>query len=249
MLRAYGDGNLFGEPYGEGPVRVVWLHGWGRRGQDFAAAASELAESGVASVALDLPGFGSSPLPGAAGGARLYAQLLAPALSQLAEQPLVLVGHSFGGRIAVVLGADHPELVRALVLTGSPLLRRQGASRSPWRYRSVRWLHAHGVVSERQMEAARQRYGSADYRNASGLLRDVLVASVNESYEDELARLRVPVTMVWGEGDVDVPVDVATRVGAMLKDPPTLRVLKGIGHLVPVEAPADLVASVREALA
>ena len=62
VLRAYGDGTLFGEPYGEGPVRVVFLHGWARRGADFAACATELAGRGVASVTLDLPGFGSSPV-------------------------------------------------------------------------------------------------------------------------------------------------------------------------------------------
>ena len=112
MLRAYGDGNLFGEPYGVGPVRVVWLHGWARRAHDFAAAATRLTEDGASSVALDLPGFGSSPAPAVAGGARHYATLVAPALADLADGPVVLVGHSFGGLVATVIAADHPELVR-----------------------------------------------------------------------------------------------------------------------------------------
>ena len=249
MLRAYGDGNLFGEPYGEGPVRVVWLHGWARTGRDFAEAADELARAGVASVALDLPGFGSSPLPTVGGGARLYAALLAPALASMSDGPLVLVGHSFGGRVATVLAADHPELVRVLILTGSPLLRRTSVVSPPWRFRLTRWLHAKGVVGEGPMEAARQRYGSSDYRNASGRLREVLVASVNESYEEELQRVRVPVVMVWGELDDDVPVDVARRAAVLLATPPTFRVLNGVGHLVPTLDPSALVASVREALA
>jgi len=249
VLRAYGDGNLFGEPYGVGPVQVVWLHGWARTGRDFADAADELARDGVASVALDLPGFGSSPLPTVAGGARLYAQLLAPALATMSERPLVLVGHSFGGTVATVLAADHPELVRALILVGSPLLRRTSVVSPPWRFRLTRWLHAKGVVGEGTMEAARQRYGSTDYKNASGRLREVLVASVNESYEEELQRVRVPVVMVWGELDDDVPVDVARRAGALLPTPPTLHVLSGVGHLVPTLDPRALVASAREALA
>ncbi len=131
MLRAYGDGTLFGEPYGEGPVRVIWLHGWGRRAQDFAAAANDVALKGIASVALDLPGFGSSPPPAAAGGARAYAEMVLPTLREIGDGPFVVVGHSFGGTVACVLAANHPELVRALVLTGAPLLRVPSTKSSP----------------------------------------------------------------------------------------------------------------------
>lgn len=248
MLRAYGDGNLFGEPYGEGPVRVVFLHGWARRGQDFAACAGELAGRGVASVALDLPGFGSSPLPTVAGGARHYAELLAPALRRMNDEPMVLVGHSFGGRIAVVLAATHPELVAALVLTGAPLIRTSPTAKPPWPYRAIRFLRTKGLVSEEKMESARQRYGSTDYRNAKGLLRDVLVANVNESYEEELVLVRAPVALVWGELDREVPASVASRAGALLHTPHSFRSVNGVGHLLPTEAPHELVTSTLEVL-
>ncbi len=247
VLRAYGEGKFFGEPYGEGPVRVIWLHGWARRGQDFAAAASELAQHGVASVALDLPGFGASPPPATAGGALDYAELVVPALVEIGDGPFVLVGHSFGGRVACVLAARHPELVRSLVLTGVPLLRRASSKRSPWAFRMLRWLHARGAVKDERMEAARHKYGSSDYRSATGLMRDVLVISVNESYEEELKSLDVPVTLLWGDEDREVPPDVATRASTLLRTTHTLQSLQGIGHLLPVEAPHEL-ASVVEAL-
>ncbi len=240
VLRAYGDGTIFGEPYGRGEVRVIWLHGWARRGKDFSAAATELARRGVASVALDLPGFGASPVPAEAGGARHYAELVLPALEEIGAGPFVLVGHSFGGTVACVVAARHPELVRALVLTGAPLLRRPSTRRSPASYRTLRWLHARGLVSAARMEAARQRYGSRDYRNAEGVMRDVLVASVNESYEDELGRLEVPVTLLWGEDDREVPLDVATRASALLGVTHTLQSSHGVGHLLPSEAPEEL---------
>lgn len=240
MLRAYGDGNIFGEPFGQGPVQVIWLHGWARRGQDFGAAATDLARRGVASVALDLPGFGSSPPPSTAGGARYYAELVLPALREMGDGPFVLVGHSFGGTVACVLAADHREIVRSLLVTGAPLLRRPSSTPSPLAYRLLRWLHARGVASDRRMEAARQRYGSSDYRRATGVMRDVLVMSVNESYEDELIRLDVPVTLLWGEEDREVPPDIARRVSALLTTPHTLQSLQGVGHLLPSEAPDEL---------
>ena len=246
MLRSYVDSTLFGESYGQGPVRVVLLHGWARRAEDFHATANLLADRGVASVALDLPGFGASPLPARAGGARHYAQLLAPAVSEIADGPVVLVGHSFGGRVALVMAAEHPELVTSLVLVGVPLMRG-AAPRPPAAYRWWRWLRARGLISEARLEAARQRYGSNDYRRASGVLRDVFVASVNESYEDELARVHVPVALVWGTRDSEVPLEVAERARSLVPGS-TLCVIEDVGHLVPIEAPDELAEVVESAL-
>jgi pimeloyl-ACP methyl ester carboxylesterase len=175
--------------------------------------------------------------------------LILPAVRQLADEPLVLVGHSFGGTVAAVVASQHPELVASLVLTGAPLLRNPSGSPSPRAYRTIRWLHAQGLLSDERMERARQRYGSSDYRRAHGLLRDILVASVNESYESELSELDVPVTLLWGENDRDVPLDVATRAGTMLRGSHSLLVLPGVGHLVPLEAPEELTNAVVKALA
>ncbi len=250
MLRAFGQGTIFGEAYGDGPTRVLWLHGWQRSGADFASVAAAAAREGIASVALDLPGFGASPLPPEAGGAALYARLLAPVLAEVGDAPLVLVGHSFGGRVATVLAATNPEGVRAVVLTGVPLLRVTPTRSSPAAYRLVRALHRRGVVSEARMEAARQKYGSRDYRNCTGLLREVLVTSVNETYEGELARVTAPVTLLWGREDREVPVAVAEAARALLVRSPRvdLEVVAGAGHLLPVERPDAVVRAVRDAL-
>lgn len=247
VLTALGDGTLFGESFGEGPVRVIWLHGWARRGQDFAAAARELAQRGIASLAIDLPGFGASLAPAHAGGARYYADLVAPAIPE-GDDALVLVGHSLGGRVAAVLAAARPERYREVILVGAPLLRGS-PGRPPRRYRIVRALARRHLLSPARLEAARQRYGSADYRNANGVIRDVLVTMVSESYENELARLSMPVHLLWGANDTDVPVDVARRALGMITAPSRLTVLDGVGHLVPTESPDALVRAVLEALA
>jgi pimeloyl-ACP methyl ester carboxylesterase len=174
--------------------------------------------------------------------------LILPTLREIAKEPVVLVGHSRGGCIAVVAASRHPELTHALVVTGAPLVRPTSSAQSPLAYRTLRSLARHHLVSARRLEAARHKYGSTDYRNAEGVMRDVLVASVNESYEDELTSLALPVTFVWGGDDHEVPVDVARRAAELTPGPTSLTVLDGVGHLVPLEAPGALEDAAEKAL-
>jgi pimeloyl-ACP methyl ester carboxylesterase len=239
-LRALSDGALFAESYGESPPRVLALHGWGRRGNDFAASLT-----GFDALALDLPGFGATPAPTEPMGARGYADLIAPVLDTFDAPPVVL-GHSFGGRIAVCLAASRPEAVGPLVVTGTPLLRTAPPKRPSLGYRSLRALNRIRLVSDQRMEEIRRSRGSADYRAASGVMRDILVKVVNESYEDELGRLGSHVLLLWGADDHEVPVVVAERSLRLIREAggsAELEVLPDVGHFVPTQAP-DAIARV-----
>ena len=235
MLQAFANGRLFGAAFGSGRPSVLALHGWGRSSADFAATLE-----GLSAIALDLPGFGATPAPPEAWGAAGYAAAVAPVLDEMAT-PAVVVGHSFGGRVALHLAALHPDRVAGLVLTGVPLVRRPGApSRRPaLAFRVGRALHRRGLVSEERMEALRRRYGSADYRAATGVMRAVHVRVVNETYDDVLPLVACPVELVWGDDDTDVPVAVAEAARPRFPSA-TLDVVPGAGHHTPLTAPAAL---------
>ncbi|MDQ3573540.1 MAG: alpha/beta hydrolase [Actinomycetota bacterium] len=235
MLRSFADGQLFGAAHGVTPASVLALPGWARTHRDFDATLE-----GLDAIAVDLPGFGASPEPPEAWGGAGYAEAVAPVLDEMAR-PAVVVGHSFGGRVAVHLALLRPERVAALVLTGVPLLRRPGSSpaKAALAYRAARALHRRGLVGERAMGALRERYGSADYRAAKGIMRQVLVRVVNETYEEQLAAVACPVELVWGEDDAEVPVTVAEAASRLLADA-SLTVVPGAGHMVPQRAPAEL---------
>lgn len=234
MLRTFGEPPLFVEASGQWPPAVVALHGWGRDRSDFARALD-----GFDAVSVDLPGFGMTPPPDEAWGTEQYADRVVALLEEVGR-PVVVVGHSFGGRVAVRLAARRPELVRALVVTGAPIARLDGPRRRPaLRYRFVRWAHRAGLVPDAVMERARQRFGSADYAAAQGVMRSVLVRVLGEDYADDLARIDVPVTLVWGQHDADVPVAVAEAARDVLADG-RLVVVPDAGHGLPWQRPEPL---------
>jgi pimeloyl-ACP methyl ester carboxylesterase len=247
VLRAFLDGRVYGNQRGEDPPLVIALHGWQRTNSDFDAVLSSKNPAVddpfhgevIASIALDLPGFGVSPPPPSVWGSADYARALLPMLEDL-PVAVVLLGHSFGGRVALHIAAMAPGSVRGLVLTGVPLGTRspQSRPRADPRYRLIRRLAALGVVPDSQLERARQRYGSRDYREAVGIMRQVLVATVQESYEDLYSQIEVPVELVWGERDTAAPVSVARAVVGDFPDA-RLTIVDG-GHLLPTESPDSL---------
>lgn len=212
------------------------LHGWGRSCNDFAQTLAMLTEP---ALAVDLPGFGRSAPPPSPWTPRDYAAFLDEELLAALRAPVVLVGHSFGGRVAVHLAAAHPDAVRALVLTGAPLSRdHNGTARPAKAYRAVRALARAGLVGERRLEAARRRYGSADYRNAEGVMREVLVASLAASDDEAVANVTCPVALVWGARDTAAPLAVAERAQAAFSRA-RLEVLDD-DHFVPLHHPEAL---------
>ncbi len=241
-LRAVAGGALLARFFGDQPPEILALHGWGRDGSDFGEVLK-----GTAAVAPDLPGFGHSPPPEGVWGADDYARCLEPVLAEV-TLPAVVIGHSFGGRVAVCLAARRPDLVRGLILTGAPLVRTAPPASPHLVYRLVRWGHRRGMVADSLLERLRDKFGSRDYRAAQGVMRQVLVKVVNESYEQQLAQLSIPVELIWGADDQQVPVERARVAFEQLNATGCrvdLQVLSEEGHNLPLSRPEVL----REAIA
>ncbi|TBN56088.1 alpha/beta hydrolase [Glaciihabitans arcticus] len=236
MLTALADGALLAEKTGATPPTVVALHGWMRTGADFAAIVS-----GLDAVSIHLPGMGVTPEPPEAWGTERYAEAVADAIEGFG--PVILVGHSFGGRVAVRLAASRPNLVRGVVLTGVPLVRLTAAKKPALGFRIVRSLAKAKLVPQSVLEKQRRKHGSADYLAARGVMRDILVRTVGENYDDDLRRLSTPVRMVWGENDTAAPADAGRAAAAMVRGA-RFRVVPGAGHLLD----GELRTAVREEL-
>jgi pimeloyl-ACP methyl ester carboxylesterase len=249
VLKSFAGGRLFGATWGSGPASVLALHGWRRSHSDFdpvfAAAGTK-----VAAVGLDLFGFGATPPPPEAWGSPEYARVVASVFEEAAlGERVTVVGHSFGGRVALFLEQLVPDRIERLVLTGVPLLDRvDRRSRVAVPYRLGRRLHRWGLVTDERMETLRQRHGSPDYRAATGVMREVFVRVLGEDYREVIAGTRCPVDLVWGAEDTESPLEVAQRAAGLFPSA-SLTVLDGVGHLTPTEAPDALARSIVEGTA
>jgi pimeloyl-ACP methyl ester carboxylesterase len=105
---------------GEG-MPVVLLHGWALAQHTYRGVIETIAAQGCRVIAPAMPGFGGTPeLPSNQFSIRGYAQWVADLLDGLdVEEQAVVVGHSFGGGVAVRFAHDHRARVRSLVLVNS----------------------------------------------------------------------------------------------------------------------------------
>jgi pimeloyl-ACP methyl ester carboxylesterase len=123
------DGPVFVADYGgEGPVMLL-VHGLGGAHLNWMSVAPRLATHHRV-YALDLPGFGRSPLAGRRSTIAANIDLLTRAIKWLSPGPIVLVGNSMGGLLSLGAAAQHPNLVDALVLV-DPAVPAPGAGFPP----------------------------------------------------------------------------------------------------------------------
>lgn len=224
---------------GSGPP-VLLLHGWGSNADNFKFLERHLAAD-FRVLSLDLPGFGASPPPPAEWSLNDYIELVKDFLANLGIAAPAVIGHSFGGRIAICLGAQGSA--SRLILVDSAGVRPR---RKPVYYLKVysyklakRLLNlAPQRLRGPMLEKLQQRFGSSDYRNAAPILRKILVKVVNEDLTALLPRIKVPTLLIWGENDTTTPVEQARVMERMIPDA-GLVVLKGAGHYCFLDKPGE----------
>lgn len=202
-------------------MHVVILHGWGQYQGLWQPVVSRLAE--VTNVtAIDFPGFGEEPLQSTAWGVPEYADWAATRIAALGDD-IVLVGHSFGGRVALELAARQPSWLHGLVLMGAPCVYRPSFALQM----KKKLFH----LGRRAVPAAvRDRLINTDLRDAEAAgLGEIFRRVVSYDQTELLRKVQVPTMLLWGERDHTAPLSIAREIrdgipGAVLD------VLPGLGH-------------------
>lgn len=194
------DLHLHYQDEGTGPTLLL-LHGWGSNLHTFDPICDRL-KSSYRLVRLDLPGFGKSQLPPTDWSVTDYVTLVAAFLRKLDLEPFAIVGHSFGGRIAIkglsggTLRANKLILIASAGVKSAPTLRTQATSFAS--------RLSHLPVFQPFRTGARRLFGSRDYQ-AAGPLRGTLRKVLDEDLQVDAARITSPTLLIWGKLDTDTP--------------------------------------------
>lgn len=192
---------------------VLLLHGWGANIELFRPLIGVL--SGRYTVlAPDLPGFGNSEEPETPWCVDDYVDFVIDFLAQFRCRKVILLGHSYGGRIIIKLANRQglPFSIAKIILVDSAGILPKRSAKSKLRQRCFKLCK--GVLSlppvaklcPDALENFRKRMGSADYAAASPIMRQTLVRSVNEDLQPLLPGIKPPTLLVWGREDTATPL-------------------------------------------
>lgn len=214
---------------------ILMLHGWGANIKLMQPLGERMNTLGYAVYILDLPGFGESAPPPAAWTVPDYAKFVIEYMDVHRLAQVNLFGHSFGGRISLVLGSEYADRFGKLALAdaaGVPNKKPATADARLATYKAIRdGLYRVGAkgLADSLRESYNKRYGSADFQAASGVMRETFVKVVNEDLRPYATRVSRPTLLFWGDKDEDTPLWHGQELEKLIPDA-GLIVYEGAGH-------------------
>ena len=237
--------------YGDGPQAVIVMHGWGCKASTVQVLADAATSPQTTVYNLDLPGFGASQEPPADWGVYDYAHFIEAFSDALGIECPVLVGHSYGGRIAIVYASERP--VGKLILVDSAGIKPRRSLKYYAKVYSFKAAkHLLPLVLGRKkgaeiIDRMRGKSGSADYQAASPVMRRVMSTSVNQDLRHLLPDIKAPTLLIWGENDTATPLRDARLMERLVPDAGLVS-YPGCGHYSFLERPAQTTAVIRSFL-
>ena len=197
--------------YGEGKD-IVLLHGWGQNIEMMKFLGDRFCEDYRITI-LDFPGYGESPEPSSAWFISDYCELVHDLIVKLKIDNPILIGHSFGGRVAIKYASLYD--VSKLVLFGAPCIRKNKELDAKTKF--LKWAKTlpgmNGIG-----EYMKKYIGSRDYKAASPIMRQVLVNTVNEDLSEDAKKIKCPTLLIWGTNDTEAPIEDARELEKLLSD-------------------------------
>lgn len=225
---------------GLGPA-VLILHGWGKGSDSWIEVQKLLTEKGYKVICPDLPGFGKSQKPPQPWGLDNYCDFIEKFIFVLNLEKFYLLGHSFGGALAVKCCLKFPQKIEKLFLIAAACFRRRNFKKRlffliakifkifsflPF-YQQIRKSFYKFIVKE------------SDYPYTEGIMRDSYLKIIKEDLENVLEKIQVPVIIIWGEKDKIKKLKEAQRISKEIKNS-KLKILENVGHNPHSETPQKL---------
>ena len=198
--------------YGKGKDTIVLLHGWGQNIEMMKMVADPF-ESDYDIIIIDLPGHGKSEEPKRVYTLYDFVDCVKSLLDSLKIKNPILIGHSFGGKISLLYASMYE--VKKLILFGSPFkCEIKKISLKTKMLKTAKKIPGLNKLEE----FAKKHSGSTDYKNASPLMRQILVEHVNLDITDDVKKIKCPTLILWGTLDDAVPVERAYELENLISD-------------------------------
>lgn len=211
---------------------VVIMHGWGCN-VDTVRQIEDIFRGKMRTINVDLPGHGQSSEPPAVWGIEDFTRLIEQLIIRLRLEKPSLIGHSFGGRISILLGSRN-EVDRLLLVDAAGVKPRHGFNyyRRVYTFKATKHLVNLFFGKKKGSEILdrmRSKKGSADYRNSSPRMRAIMSRCVNEDLKHVMPAIKAPTLLIWGENDTATPLSDAHTMKSLIPDA-GLVVFPGCGH-------------------
>ena len=210
------DININYEVSGVGPP-LIFLHGWGLNLSTFNKLAKDINEDFTV-YQIDLPGFGDSGIKGEY-TLDEYADIINEFCLSLAIINPIILGHSFGGRVAIVYASKYK--LKKLILVSSPGVKQK--------FSIIKWCKIK-LYKLTKIFSLHINLGSYDYKMANGFLKNVLVKAVNRDLSNELNMIECDTLLIYGKNDKITPLYIGERIKSKIKNS-GLVIVPNCGHI------------------
>lgn len=246
--------NLSYTSQGSGRPTLVFLHYFSGAAVSWRWVV-EILKADFRCIALDLPGFGDAA-PLEEPSLRHYSAFLREAFVELGLENVVLIGHSMGAKIALQVAADLDSDILEQVILVAPSPPTQEPMPKDERDRMLTDHHSLDVAittvsgaTQKPLPESRQTLAIRTHTQADDhTWRWWLLEGMNHSIADRLDQITVPVSVIASSDDPVIPWDTIQNDVVALLPGAELTQLSGIGHLIPLEAPEQLVQSIRNTI-
>ena len=217
---------------------VLLLHGWGCSLEIWKTLQGQL-EQKYRVTSIDFPGFGKSDEPKTVWGVEEYTQCTEKLIEALNLKDPVLIGHSFGGRVSILLASRNAN-IKKIILTDSAGVKPQNTKISVSRVFSKMKKLSSKIIGENLTEKLVKPFAnslaSEDYKNASGMMKEILKKVVDEDLQHVMPNIKAYTLLIWGEKDTATPVSDAQIMAKLIPDS-GLVVFPGCTHYSFLENP------------
>lgn len=226
---------------------IIILHGWGLTGSTYKDLLQVLWGRGFNVYSFDLPGFATEPLKNKSMNLDDYVEFVDEFIQEKKLIKPILIGHSFGGRIALKYAWKYPEDVSKIILTGAPIIRHISIKGKIGYAFAVSFGRVFSLLPKNVKEWVRKilyfAIGQWDYYKA-GPLQQVFKNIINEDLTGYAKEVQVPTYLVWGALDRLTPVTDVERIKKLNSSIKSV-IVKNYGHKLPYENPKEFVKSIQ----